>query len=86
MWSSGIGQSSDCRPRAPQIKLGLFRSDANQLPPNGDEVDLTLAIVAILALNAAVFLAGCLLAAYRTWVPSARARRHRHENGGGVRH
>jgi hypothetical protein len=47
---------------------------------------LTLAVVAILALNITVFLAGCLLAAYRTWGRSARARRHGQEGNGGVTH
>jgi hypothetical protein len=48
-------------------------------PTHGDQVDLLFAIVLILALNVLVFLAGCLVAAYRTWGPSARARGHRHE-------
>jgi hypothetical protein len=34
-------------------------------------MDLTFAIVAILAVNLAVFMGGCLLAAFRTWGPSA---------------
>jgi hypothetical protein len=34
-------------------------------------MDLTFAILAILAVNLSVFIAGCLLAAYRTWGPSA---------------
>jgi hypothetical protein len=47
---------------------------------------LTLAVVAILALNFTVFLAGCLLAAYRTWGGSARARRRGRKINGGVIH
>ncbi|MDQ6794910.1 MAG: hypothetical protein M3067_08870 [Chloroflexota bacterium] len=47
---------------------------------------MTIAIVTILAIDAAVFLAGCLLAAYRTWAPSTRARRRTHGSGGGFRH
>jgi hypothetical protein len=38
-------------------------------------VDLTFAIMVILAVNLAIFIAGCLLAAFRTWRPSAPSSR-----------
>jgi hypothetical protein len=44
-------------------------------------MDLTSLVVAILGLNLAVFLCGCLLAAYRTWDSAARDRRSPRGNG-----
>ena len=48
-------------------------------------MELTV-VLAILAINLAVFLIGCLLAAYRTWGPAARAARRRRRAEGGVPH
>ena len=42
-------------------------------------MELTWTMVAILTVNLAVFLGGCVLAAYRTWGPPARALRRSDE-------
>ena len=47
-------------------------------------MDLLFAIVLILALNVLVFLAGCAVAAYRTWGPPAHSRGRGHETNGTV--
>ncbi len=44
-------------------------------------MDFALWVVAIIAINVAVFLAGCLLAAYRAWTPPASRERPHESNG-----
>ena len=48
-------------------------------------MDLTGLLVAILTVNLAVFLGGCLLAAFRTWDPLASGRRRSGRAEGGLR-
>jgi len=48
-------------------------------------MDLTGLLAAILTVNLAVFLVGCLLAAFRTWGPLASGRRRSRRTEGGVR-